>query len=179
MEQAKAIKHLPASLAIREPKTRKALLQATAQPGIRIVFDLLDRKQLFPHAGVILREREIIGWVFGQITENRDYNNGDDKTDVLEWIDYSLVFREGRVGNVVLHSVDMPTTIQVHLRETVHKTERGVFSRWRYRHSSLDWLISEDVPLSIHRVQAMMFGEYLSTIREFRNTASLEITDRV
>ena len=176
---SKAIKHLPASLAIREPKTRKALLQATAQPGIRIVFDLLDRKQPFPHAGVILQGREIIGWVFGQITENRDYNNGDDETDVLEWIDYSLVFKEGRVGNVVLHSVDTPATLPVHLRETVHKAERGVFSRWRYRHSSLDWLISEEAPLSIHRVQAMMFGEYLSTIREFRNTASLEITDRV
>lgn len=176
MEQTKSAKHLPSSLAIREPKTRKALLQATAQPGIRIVLDLLDRKQSFPHVGVILREREIIGWVFGQITENKDY---DDGTDVLEWIDYSLVFKEGRVGNVVLHSVDTPETLHVHLRETVHKAERGVFSRWRYRHSSLDWLISEEAPLSIHRVQAMMFGEYLSTIREFRNRASLEITDRV
>lgn len=176
MEPTKTVKHLPSSLAIREPKTRKALLQATAQPGIRIVFDLMDRKQPFPHAGVILREREIIGWVFGQITENHDYGDG---TDVLEWIDYSLVFKGGGVGNVVLHSVDTPTTVPVHLRETVHKAERGVFSRWRYRHSSLDWLISEEAPLSIHRVQAMMFGEYLSTIREFRNAASLEITDRV
>lgn len=169
-------KHLPASLAIREPKTRKALLHVTAQPGIRIVFNLLDRKQPFPHAGVILREREIIGWVFGQITENQDY---DDGTDVLEWIDYSMVFKDGRVGNVGFHSVDIPSTVPVHLRETVHKAERGVFSRWRYRHSALDWLINEEAPLSIHRVQAMMFGEYLSTIREFRNTASLEITDRV
>lgn len=114
--------------------------------------------------------------MFGQITENHDY---DDGTDVLEWIDYSLVFKEGRVGNVVFHSVDTPTTLSVHLRETVHKPERDVFSRWRYRHSSLDWLISEEAPLFIHRIQALMFGEYLSTIRVFRDTASLEITDRI
>jgi hypothetical protein len=136
----------------------------------------MDRKQQFPHAGVILREREIIGWVFGQTIENNDY---DDGTDILEWVDYSLVFKEGRIDNVVFHSVDTPATLQVHLRETVHKAERGVFSRWRYRHSSLEWLISEEAPLTIHRVQAMMFGEYLSTIREFRNAASLEITDRI
>lgn len=179
MEQTKSPKHLPSSLAIREPKTRKALLQATAQPGIRIVLDLLDRKQPFPHAGVILREREIIGWVFGQITENQDYNDGSEETDILEWIDYSLVFKEGRVGNFILHSVDTPATLPVHLRETVHKAERGMFSRWRYRHNSLDWLFDEDAPLTIHRIQAVMFGEYLSTIREFRTTASLEITDRI
>lgn len=176
MSEAKTTKHLPSSLAIREPKTRKALLHATTQPGIRIVLNLFDRKQPFPHAGIILQGREIAGWVFGQVIENRDY---DDGTNILEWIDYSLVFKEGRLGNVVFHSVDIPSTIPLHFRETVHKDERGVFSRWRYRHSTLDFLFSEAEPLTINRIDAMMFGEYLSTIREFRTAGSLEITDRI